>query len=182
MRDRLTASSRKKHNVPNGRDIVNPFQIQKALDAIAGPVQNCTRMRNGCLLVETSRAVQSEMLPKANRMLNFGIAVERHRTLNTCRGVVRSDAFDGLGEDEILGYLEPWKVLSVLRVMMKRNDILTPSRTQFLTFDYLTIPSHIKAGYERIHVHQYIPAPRHCFKCQQFGQTQQICRRQLLYV
>ena len=61
--------------------------------------------------------------------------------------------------------------------MIKRNDVLTPSRTLFLTFDYLTIPSHIKAGYERIHVHQYIPAPRHCFKCQQFGHMQQFCHQ-----
>ena len=43
---------------------VNPFQIQKGSDAIAGPVQNCTRMHNGCLLVETFSAVQSEMLLK----------------------------------------------------------------------------------------------------------------------
>ena len=46
-------------------------------------------------------------------MLNFGIAVERHQTLNTCNGVIRSDAFNGMAEDEILGYLEPQKVLSV---------------------------------------------------------------------
>ena len=41
---------------------VNLFQIQKGLDAIARPVQNCMGMRNGCLLVETYSAVQSEML------------------------------------------------------------------------------------------------------------------------
>ena len=34
------------------------FQIQKGLDAIAGPVQNCMQMHNGCLHVETSSAVQ----------------------------------------------------------------------------------------------------------------------------
>ena len=62
-------------------------------------------------------------------MLTFGIAVERHRTLNTCHGVVHSNAFDGMAEDEILGYLEPQKVLSVHRVMIKRDEILTPSRT-----------------------------------------------------
>ena len=61
--------------------------------------------------------------------------------------------------------------------MLKRSDILTPSRTLFLTFDYLPIPSHIKAGYERVRIHQYVPAPRRCFKCQQFGHTQQFCHQ-----
>ena len=60
-------------------------------------------MRNECLLVETSSAVQSEMIFKATRMLIVGIAVERHRNLNTCRGAVGSDAFDGMTEDLILG-------------------------------------------------------------------------------
>ena len=60
--------------------------------------------------------------------------------------------------------------------MIKRKDILTPSRTLFITFDYLTIPSHIKAGYERVRIHQYVPDPRHCFKCQQFcRQTVAVC-------
>ncbi|PSN34626.1 hypothetical protein C0J52_26128 [Blattella germanica] len=52
---------------------VNPFVIQKGLDAIAGPVKSCSRQRNGCLLVETFRSIQTEMLLRATQLHTYPI-------------------------------------------------------------------------------------------------------------
>lgn len=155
---------------------INPFQIQKGLDAIAGPVQSCTRMRSGGLLIETRNRTQSDMLLKATRMLMYPVRVELHRTLNNSRGVVRSDAFDGMSEAEILENLQSQCVIGVKRVMIRRGENLLPTRTIFLTFNQLSIPEYIKAGYERISVRQYIPSPLRCFNCHKYGHTKDNCR------
>ncbi|PSN33953.1 hypothetical protein C0J52_19927 [Blattella germanica] len=85
--------------------MINPFVIQKSLDAMAGPVKTCRQQRNGCLLVETLRSTQTEMLLCATQLHSYPIKVEKHRTLNCSKEVVRRDAFDGMTEDEIVGYL-----------------------------------------------------------------------------
>jgi hypothetical protein len=41
---------------------INPFFIQKVLDAIAGKVKNASRLRNETLLIETQNEKQGELL------------------------------------------------------------------------------------------------------------------------
>ena len=48
-------------------------------------------------------------------------------------------------------------VTAVHRVMKKVGDDLVPTRTVFLTFDSVDLPSKVKAGYEVISVRPYIP-------------------------
>ena len=76
--------------------------------------------------------------------------------------MIRNDAFDGMTEDEIVGYLSAQRVLEVKRVMIKREEVFQ-TRTLFFNFDLLNLPSNRKAGYEIIAVRPYIRAPLTCF-------------------
>ena len=46
---------------------------------------------------------------RATQLHTYPIKVEKHRTLNSSKGVVHSDIFDGMTEDEIVGYLSAQK-------------------------------------------------------------------------
>ena len=82
----------------DGQDFssVNPFIIQKGVDAIAGPLKTCTRQRNGTLLLEIENAFQAQKLIRAKLVHTFPVEVEPHRTLNSSRGVVFTRSLDGL--------------------------------------------------------------------------------------
>ena len=47
-----------------------------------------------------------------------------------------------------------------------------------LTFDRCCLPSHVKIGWNRFEVTEYIPAPRRCFKCQGFNHSSKACHAQ----
>ena len=166
------------HRLEEGQSFlkVNPFVIQSGLDKIAGPVQSCTRLRNGSLLVETFTATQFEKILKAKLLHGYPVRVEKHRSLNSCKGVITTHLLDGMPEEEIKGYLEDQGVTEVYRVRTMRDGVQVPTRTLFLTFDRLDLPSKLKAGYEIITVRPYIPRPMRCFHCQRYGHTKISCK------
>lgn len=165
------------YRTDEGKDFsqVNPFVIQKGVDAIAGPVKSCSRLRNGTLLLETDSAFQAQKLLRTTLLHTFPVRVEAHRALNSSRGVVFSRSLDGLSEEDIQTYLSDQGVTAVHRVMKRVGQGLEPTRTVFLTFDRTDLPTKIKAGYEIISVRPYIPNPTRCYQCQRFNHTRQSC-------
>ncbi len=96
---------------------LNPFVISKAIAGICGEVKNVTRLRTGSLLVECARKQQSINLLNARHFANTRIAVSPHRTLNSCRGIVRDRAkcLSDMVEVNIAAELQSQGVTSVKR-------------------------------------------------------------------
>jgi hypothetical protein len=154
---------RLKNSEKNMRQI-NPFYVQKALDSIAGKVKNASRLKNGTLLIEVHKDKQAELLLKATFLGSQPIYAERHSSLNSSRGVVNTDALDGMSDDEIQSALAEQFVSRVYHLIGKRDWKPFPLRTIFLTFEVPSMPSHIRVGYERVSVRPCIPNPMRYFR------------------
>ncbi|XP_048240222.1 uncharacterized protein LOC125373265 [Haliotis rufescens] len=157
---------------------INPFVVSKSIQGICGTVQNVTRLRSGSLLVECAKRQQSLNLLQAHHFANTEIVVSAHKTLNSCRGIVRDRAkcLSDMSEEEIVAEMKPQGVTSVKRFNRKDGEIFVKTNTYLFTFALSRIPSSIKAGYFNIGVDVYIPNPLRCFKCQQFGHGAKSCR------
>ncbi|XP_048237112.1 uncharacterized protein LOC125372115 [Haliotis rufescens] len=158
---------------------LNPFVISKAINGCCGEVKNVTRLRNGSILVECVRRQQSLNLLSLSQFANVEVAVSAHRTLNSCRGIVRDRArcLSDMSEDEIVVELSKQGVTAVKRFTRKQDNNIIKTNTYLFTFSLSRIPDSIKAGYFNIGVEVYVPNPLRCYKCQNFGHGAQTCTR-----
>ncbi|XP_071078439.1 uncharacterized protein [Haliotis cracherodii] len=156
---------------------LNPFAISKAVSGICGEVKNVTRLRSGSLLVECARRQQSLNLLSISTFANIEVAVSVHRTLNSCRGIVRDRArcLSDMSEDKIVTELEDQAVTAVKRFTIKKDGVITNTNTYLMTFAQTSLPQSIKASYMNIGVDVYVPNPLRCYKCQHFGHGSKSC-------
>jgi hypothetical protein len=83
------------------------FYIQKALDQIAAPVKNVFRLQDGSLLVETRSDDQNRKLHKQKLLGSYPVLVEKHKTLNSTRGVIFCSRVDGCSADQYVSKSVP---------------------------------------------------------------------------
>lgn len=157
---------------------LNPFAISKAISGICGEINNVTRLRSGSLLVECIRRQQSLNLISIKTFANIEVTVSAHRTLNSCRGIVRDRArcLPDMSEEEIAAELKDQMVTSVKRFTIRRDGSVVNTNTYLMTFARSSLPESIKAGYFNIGVEVYVPSPLRCYKCQKFGHGSNSCR------
>jgi len=106
---------------------------------------------------------------------------EPHRTLNSCKGVIRCSDLKGLTKDEIVDGLRSQGVMDCFHITVKSDNNNTDRRKTnkfILTFNTDTAAAHINVGYLRVKVDRYIPNPLRCFKCQKFGHSSRLCRNE----
>ncbi len=156
---------------------INPFAVSKAVEGICGDVKNVTRLRSGSLLIECARRQQSINLLKAKHFANIPITVSVHKSLNSCRGIIRDRAncLSDMSEEDITQELTSQGVTSVKRFTRKDHDRVVRTNTYLVTFALSKLPDSIKAGYFNIGVDVFIPNPLRCFKCQKFGHGAKSC-------
>ncbi|XP_023238545.1 uncharacterized protein LOC111637304 [Centruroides sculpturatus] len=104
------------------------------------------------------------------------VTVTPHGSLNSSRGVIIEIDLMSEDESDIQISLSDQGVIAVRRTFICRDGKLIPTKHLILTFRKPTLPSFVTAGYLRCPVHQYIPNPLRCFKCQRFGHSQTSCR------
>ena len=136
------------------------------------------------VLVEVNHEAYFTNLMKLNQIGDMPVKVSAHRSLNYAKGVVRfKQASEGVMNEELARDLNmSWRnndsphVKETSRVIITKGGKKVQTGTFFLTFDAQTLPEHIFLGFERFDVTPYIPLPRRCFKCQQFGHGSHTCR------
>ncbi|XP_071101757.1 uncharacterized protein [Haliotis cracherodii] len=126
---------------------LNPFAISKAVSGICGEVKNVTRLRSGSFLVECARRQQSLNLLSISTFANIEVAVSVHRTLNSCRGIVRdkSRCLSDMSEEDIVAELGDQAVTEVKRFTIKKDGVITNTNTYLMTFARTSLPQSIKA-------------------------------------
>ena len=154
---------------------LSPFVIDKVMRGCLG-MAKVKKLRSGCIMVEVSREAQAIQLQNMKTFHNIEVSVSPHRTLNSCRGVVRSYDLAQTDPDEILHELQSQNVVEVKPIFVTKNGTKRRTNITILTFSQASPPTSLKAGYLNIRVEQYVPNPLRCFKCQKFGHHQTLCK------
>ena len=105
------------------------------------------------------------------------ITVTPHRSLNTCRGVIRCRDLRDCEDAEVLSGLASQGVIALKHIMRRNGDQYEPSNTFILTFSSPTPPPFVRAAYMRVPVELFVPNPLRCFKCQRYGHGRSSCQR-----
>ena len=155
----------------------NAFVISKAIQGITGTSTVVKRLvKAGLLLIEVDCRNYANNLLKTTMFHNIPVEITEHRTLNSSKGVISSDILDGMSNEEITSELKDQGVKESYRISSNKNGKKSPTRTVILTFNSSKLPKTLLVGYMRLSVRNYIPNPRRCFKCQQFGHTTKFCQ------
>jgi len=78
------------------------FAIQKILQCAVGDVKTAKKLYNGSVLIEVSTKQESSKALTMSTWIDTPITVTAHRSLNSCRCVIRCRDFRDCGNDEIL--------------------------------------------------------------------------------
>ena len=111
------------------------------------------KLKNGTLLVETTRKTQTENLKKKQTSF-FGVPVEvtEHKSLNSSKGIIRNPILRAETEENILEYLKPQGVTHVKRFTIRKNNEIINTNTLLLTFNSVVNPKALKIFYQIIQV------------------------------
>lgn len=167
----------------------SPFLIKKSIEVFAGNPKNITKLRNGTLLIETTNSKQATKLYQMkNISKDINVIVKEHPTLNTSKGTIFCPDLKYVSDDEILENLKQQRVVEVRRIKKKDRSPQTSKKDAsselidtgvfIFTFNIPQIPTTIEIGYYKCDVKLYIPNPRRCFACQQYGHSQNFCNRE----
>ena len=160
---------------------LSPFAVEKAILGRYGTVKKVRKMRTGGLLVEASRATQARMILDSTSFMGIEISASPHRSLNTCKGVIRDYGKDlyEMSEDEMVKELADQGVEKVSRFILRKEDREIKTNTYFVTFATSSPPEKLRIGYYFVEVKPYIPNPLRCFQCQEFGHSKKFCKKSL---
>ena len=155
----------------------NIFAVQKFVQCAIGDVRMAKKLANGTVLIEVASKDQASKAMRMTDWFDTPITVTPHRSLNTCRGVIRCRELRDCEDSDVLAALGNQGVSEVKHIMTKKNDKLEPTNTFILTFKSPTPPKSVKVAYMNVNVELYIPNPLRCYKCQKFGHGKNSCNR-----
>ena len=151
------------------------FGIQKLLKCAVGDVKNAKKLRNGSVLIEVASKAQAENALKMQNWVHTPVKVTPHRSLNTCKGVIRCRDLRDCSDEEVLEALSHEGVTQLKHIFTKKNGSTIPTNTFVITFNKPVLPKSVKAAYLHIPVEPFIPNPLRCFNCQKFGHGKSSC-------
>ena len=154
---------------------LSPFVIEKQIESMIGTAKSVKKLKNGTLLVETTRKTQTENLKKQTSFFGVPVEVTEHQSLNSSKGIIRNPILRAETEENILEYLKPQGVTHVKRFTIRKNNERINTNTLLLTFNSVVTPKTLKIFYQIIQVELYVPNPLRCFNCQKFGHHEKNC-------
>ena len=101
---------------------LSPFVLGKALYSEIGTLKLIRKMPKGDILVETDSRVYADKLQRLTELGGVPVKVTPHRTLNTCKGVIRSRDVAACSVEEIVGELGPQGVTDALVISVKDGN------------------------------------------------------------
>jgi len=89
---------------------LSPFAIVKCA---VGTVKTITRLRRGDLLIEVTSAAQNRCLNKLDNLAGCPVTASPHKTLNSCKGVIRCQPLVDCDKEEIFHELQSQGVTDI---------------------------------------------------------------------
>ena len=155
------------------------FKICREVTALCGREPKMSFENDGSLLIEVTSPEESEKVQSLELINGIKASCTPHKSMNSCRGVIRSPYLMKYSEERLQEEFESQKVVNVKQMMKKIDGVLTPIPTYVLTFNMTKLPLVLKAAWLRLEVRPYIPSPRRCYYCQRFGHVSDSCRRKI---
>ena len=122
----------------------SPFKINRELVKILGAEPHgVTKQRYGDLMVELRSKEQERKLERVSSFLDIPVTVRPHKSLNTCRGVIKHSDFQNCTEFLV----EFPDVIHARRILVRKGDVRIPTNTIVLTFDCPKPHISLRAGY-----------------------------------
>ena len=98
-----------------------------------------------------------------------------HKTLNSCKGIVRDRMLRNETEENIMECLKQQGVTACTRFTIKKDGNLIETNILLLKFNSTSLPKSLNIFYQIIPVEVYIPNSLRCFNCQRFGHHENGC-------
>ena len=156
---------------------VNAFIIRKVVDDIAGEGVAVERLASGSLVLCCTTPIQAYRLQSVTTFYKVPVKCSVHRSKNTSKGIIRTWEATRMSNEYIQAALAEQGVIAAKKFRRKVDGEFKDTNTVLLTFDTPQPPTHIKFGYVRVKVDQFIPNPLRCFKCQDYGHGASRCKR-----
>ena len=152
------------------------FNVHRDIVKCCGREPKISPLTNGQLLVEANSEEESKKLQKISNLGGVLAECTPHASLNFTKGLIYAPQLMTYSEEKLQLELEAQGVSKVERMKKKVGGALTPLPTLILTFAQLRLPEVVSAAWLKYKVRQYIPKPRRCFYCQEFGHVLATCR------
>ena len=78
--------------------------IEKQIESMIGTAKFVKKLKNGTLLVETTRKTQTENLKKQTSFFGVPVEVAEHKSLNSSKGIIKNPILRAETEENILEY------------------------------------------------------------------------------
>lgn len=101
---------------------LSPFAIEKSMLCQVGTVRELKKLRSGTLLVRVASKGQAAAIVNLTQFAMVPVTVTAHKTLNTCRGVIRCRELRDCDDEEVMAELKAHGVISVHHVQATRSE------------------------------------------------------------
>ena len=175
--------NKKIHLISNNEEFtlskLNPIFFGRALDTVAGKIQELTRLKSGAVFITCKDSEQ------ANEFLKLQVLRYKNETdipvtakialaNQTVKGKIYAPALVDMTTDEMVEELKDQKVHDVQKMYL--NAEKNESHIYIITFYGNALPKKVKLGYELFEVDTYFPNTMKCFNCFRYGHTKKLCR------
>lgn len=161
----------------------NQFLLAKHIKEVTDKIVKASFNAEEDLILRVKNETEANKLLKISKLGRWEIKVEKHKTLNSSKGVIFNPNLCYLSEEEILEGLIEYKAKEVYifkRTPRDSNGTNEPKPYGLMTvtFDTREPPKRVKYGFEYIEVRKYVPNPKRCRTCQKLGHTTKWCKSQ----
>lgn len=172
-----------KDSVPIARR--NRFIIAKILRQKTDKIIKASFNAEGDMILNIKGEKEADKILAMTSIGTWPVSVEKHKTLNSSKGVIFCPDMCWLKEQEVVEGLCDYKVTEVF--FFKRIPRSTdpgsskeprPYGLAIITFNTQEPPKKIRYGFEQVEVRPYIPNPKKCRKCHKLGHTTRWCKEE----
>jgi hypothetical protein len=158
------------------RDI-SPILLETAIkNSTQNGKVDCRVLKSGDILIKTENVKQAQQLIKITSIMDSTIEVYEHKTMNSCKGVIRAYELQNENKETLLDYLKPQNVTDLHFHQRTINNKTINTGLVFVTFGTNVLPEELTVGYLRLRVRPYIPTPMRCYACHKYGHLSKHCQ------
>ena len=158
-------------------DNVDIFAVYRDIVKCCGRKPKISPQNNRKILICTESKEESEKLMNLNVIGGSSVECKPHFSLNHSKGIIYAPQLLEYTIEKLEEELKADGVVKVERMMKKIEGVLVPQAGHILTFASVKLPDVVSPAWWTYKVKQFIPRPRRCFYCQEFGHVLASCRR-----